>query len=345
MSATVARVIEFIDGEVLGSVASREAAGDYPHDLAARMRELGLFGLPISREYGGSAAPIDECARVLEEVGRGWASLADLLSTHFTAARLIQEVGSEEQRRRYLPAMAAGDSIGGIALTERAVGSDLRAVELTARREGDGYVLEGEKFLITHVDHADPMVVFARVVGEDSRAEGYRFFLVAQEDEGVRTQGDLTKLGHKNVEFGGFALDAVRLGVDRALEGRDGDGFAHLLSVINFGRLWVASGSLGIARRALEVAVEQTASREAFGSPLAENPAVVDRLGEMSVRTESARALVERLGRALADPSLLPRRAVGSLAATAKIVASRAAVENGAKSLELHGGLGFTTER
>jgi alkylation response protein AidB-like acyl-CoA dehydrogenase len=336
-------VRDFVDRDVIPVVRRREHEGGYAADLLQRMRGIGLAGLPAPVEYGGIGASVSLSAAVFEELGRGWIALADMLSPHFAATKLLTTFGTADQRERFLPALAAGEDFGAIALTEPVAGSDLRNVELTAVLGEGGYRVNGTKTMITHASHAATVLTLCQVKDADGASQGLGVLVLRPfEDAGVTTTGDIEKLGHRGVDLGEVVCADAWVGSDRLLGGTAGTGLRQVMSAVNDGRIFVGAGALGMAQRAWELAAGYTKEREAFGGPLVDLPVVRGKLAEMWVQVAGARALLREACR-LADGQA-PRAELITAAAVAKVAASRAATEVSLAAMQLHGGYGYTTE-
>ncbi len=338
----VAALNQFVDERIIPVSNELEPAGTYPQVLVDELKQLGAFGIPIKEEYGGLGGNLFLTAEVFEALGRGWIAVGDIFSTHFTAVRLIQEYGTDAQKDEFLPSLAAGDLIGGIALTEPHAGSDLRSVRSTATETHNGYVLKVSKTMITHIQHADPILTLVRMRRKDGSDDGYGVFIIRQGEEGVTTTGSLGKLGHVGCELGEVFCDQLEVPADRLLGGTSGLGLRQMLGGMDYGRVYIAAGALGQAQRAFDLALKYTGERVAFGSKLAEMPVVKTRLADMYMEIAKSRSLIKEACRLILAGG---QREVGSrAAAVAKICASDAGVFCAKTSMQLHGGYGFTKE-
>src|SRR5580693_7987219 len=181
----VEAVRRFVDRDVIPTASELEHNDEYPHALVARMKELGLFGATIPEAYGGLGLSFISYARIMAELSRGWMSLAGVINSHLIMAYIITHHGTDEQRKRFLPAMAAGEKRGGLALTEPHAGSDVQSIRTTATREGDNYVLRGSKMFITNARHGTMLAVAAKTDPKATPAYvGISLFAVEKNEHG-----------------------------------------------------------------------------------------------------------------------------------------------------------------
>jgi alkylation response protein AidB-like acyl-CoA dehydrogenase len=333
-------VRQFIERDVLPTVAERERADAYPSDLLPTLADLGVLGMSIPEEYGGSELDLVGYALAFEELARGWMGLASIVGSSGSGCWLIARYGTEEQRRRYLPDLAAGRRVSGIALTEPTTGSDLKAVRLLATRQGDRYVVTGTKTMITQARHADPLVVLAVTDPAASPPHrGMSLLLVEQATPGRSISTDIGKLGHKGVELCEVVFDEAEVPAANLLGEVEGVGLHQMLSALDRGRIYMAAASVGIARASLEAATRYANEREAFGQPIGQHQAVKLKLARMAIAVNASRLLtldaarrIDRDGRASSE------------AAMAKILASETAIECSMDAMRILGGYGFTVD-
>jgi alkylation response protein AidB-like acyl-CoA dehydrogenase len=257
----VAAVRRFVEAEVRPVAAALEHADEYPHGLVARMRALGLFGALIPAEYGGLGLDVTTYARVIEEICRGWMSLAGVVNSHTMATLIVLHHGTDAQRRGWLPRFASGEARGGLCLTEPHAGSDVQAIRTTARRAGDHYVLDGSKMFITNgrEGHA-----FALLAVTDPRAQprhrGMSCFIVEKGDPGFRVVKSLAKLGYKGVDTVELLFDGCRVPAANLVGGVEGRGFGQVMSGLETGRINIAARCVGVAQAAYEDALARARS-------------------------------------------------------------------------------------
>jgi len=330
----------FVERDVLPVVAARERADEYPADLLPTLAGLGVLGMTIPTELGGSGLDLVGFALVFEELARGWMGLASVVGSSASGTWLIARYGTESQRAKYLADLAAGTRMSGIALTEPDTGSDLKAIKLAARRDGDDFVVSGTKTMITQAVHADPLVVLAVTDPDASpRHRGMSLLAVERGTAGCSTATTIGKLGHKGVELCEVSFDDARVPVANLLGGEQGRGLYQMLSALDRGRIYMAASSVGIARAALEAATRYAVDRVAFGKPIGEHQAIKLKLADMAIRVEAARSLTLDAAR------LLDRGAeAGTQAAMAKVFASEAAIHCSMEAMRVLGGYGFTID-
>lgn len=319
---------------------SREAdeRSVFPLQLVKRMGDLGFLGAPLAPAYGGGLDAI--CYALLcEELGRVDASVRGFLTVHTGLVSLcLQEWGTDEQRRRYLPLLASGEWIGCYALTEPRAGSDAASMETTASEEGGSYVLNGEKIWITNGASARLAIVFA----SHDRAAGHRgicAFLVETDAPGfLREKMPGHELGHRAAEHVHITLDACRV-PQNALLGEPGAGFKVAMSALDRGRLGVAAGAVGIAQACLDACVTYTKQRRQFGRRLADFQMLQATLADMAADVEAARLLVYQA--AWARDQGQPTTKLTSIA---RLFATEAALKAASEAVLMHGNRGYSNE-
>jgi len=337
----------FVDKDVVPVASELEHADEFPTRLVETMKAMGLFGSTIPEEYGGLGLGLDTYALVQMELARGWVTLPGIMNGSFIAATMILLHGTEEQRRRHLPRLASAEVRAAFSMSEPHAGSDVQSIRTTARRDGDDYVLDGQKMWVTNAWRAGLIAVLAKT---DPAAEpahrGMTGFLVEKEPEaeapGLRIpMPPLRKLGYKGVETTELLFDGFRTPAESVLggEGGVGNGFKYFMSGIEVGRVNVAARGAGLARAALDDALRYAREREAFGKPIAGHQAVQLMLAKMATRAEAARLLVLQAAQA---------RAAGERAdleaGMAKYFATEAAQENALDCMRIHGGYGYSLE-
>jgi alkylation response protein AidB-like acyl-CoA dehydrogenase len=317
---------EFAERE-LRPVAPRE---QFPPDLLAKAARAGLTSYAIPREHGGGGVDHVTSALIAEELSWGCAGLAATIQATMFPVRPLLRFGSEEQRRRYLPRLASeGGCLAAIAFTEPHAGSDLAAIRATARRDGEAYVLEGEKCYVTNGGIAEITLVFAKLDGAITA------FLLERDDPGVLAGRVEDKLGLRASHTGSLLLDGARIPHDR-LVGGEGEGFAVALDFFQVSRPQVAAGAVGLARAAFEHATAYAREREAFGEPLIARQGISFKLAEMGMAIEAARLLVWRAA-ALVDAG----EDAGLAGSYAKAWAADTAMQVTTEAVQVLGGAGI----
>jgi alkylation response protein AidB-like acyl-CoA dehydrogenase len=278
---------------------------------------------------------------VFEELARGWMGLASVVGSSASGAYLISQFGTDAQKNEYLPGLAAGERTSGIAMTEPSVGSDLKNIRLTAVRDGDNYVLNGTKTMITQARHASPLVVMVRTdpTAQPPHRGGMSLLLIEQTDVGYSVGKDMKKLGHKGLELCELSFEDAIVPADRLLGTTEGQGFYQMMSALDRGRIYMAGASIGIARASLEAATKYATERQAFGQRIGDFQAVKLKLANMALRIDASRLLMIN---ASARTQLDGRASVES--AMAKVFASETCIEASLEAMRIHGGYGYTTE-
>ena len=343
----VASVREWVEREVMPVASDLEHADEYPAELVAAMKELGLFGVTIPEEYGGLGLDLETYVRIQIELARGWMSLSGALNTHFISAWMIKEHGTEEQRDRYLPAMARGERHFAHSMTEPHAGSDVQAIRTRAVPDGDAYVITGQKMWATNALRGTNVMLLA-VTDPDAepRHRGMTAFIVdkepgREEQPGLSISGPLKKLGYKGVETVAMSFDGFRVPAANVLGGEAGvnEGFKYFMGGIELGRVNIAARAVGIATAAFEAAIRYAQQREAFGKPIAHHQAIQLKLAQMATKIEAARVLTLEAAR---------RKAAGERAdleaGMAKYFATEAAQDNALDAMRIHGGYGYSPE-
>jgi alkylation response protein AidB-like acyl-CoA dehydrogenase len=332
----VATVRRFVANEVIPVAAEFEREDRFPTDIVAGMRELGLFGITIPEAYGGLGLDLLTYVGVIEELAYGWMTLSGVLNTHTMAATLIMYHGSDEQKERFLPQMAAGDRRGALSLSEPDAGSDTRNISCRAVRDGDEYVVNGTKSWVTNGELAGVVALAART------EEGISAFIVEKDPgprfEGITVQSHVGKLGYRGIETVEMSYSDHRVPVANLI-GEPGRGLPQILGVLEVGRINIASRAVGVARAAFDAAIAYAQDRVTFGKPIAQHQAIQLKLADMGTRLEAARLLTKNAAE---------RKAAGLRcdveAGMAKLFASETAMELATDAMRIHGGVGYTTD-
>ena len=330
---------EFVKREVLPVASTMEHADEYPTHLVERMKEMGLFGATIPEEYGGLGLDTVTYARIIEEMSKGWMSLTGILNSHLIMAYIVATFGTEEQKQRFLPLMATGEKRGGICITEPDAGTDVQAITTRAVRDGDDYVVNGTKMLITNGRNGN---TFALVCKTDFTAEpAYRGIsvIIAEKGSGFSVARDIPKLGYKGVDTSELVFDDYRVPAANLVGGEEGRGFSQVMSGLELGRINVAARAVGVARAALEAAVTYAQQRKTFGKPIADHQAIQLKLGDMATQVQAARLLVEHAAQKKSQG-----HRVDLEAGMAKLFASEMCLQVSTEALRIHGGYGYTKD-
>ena len=290
----VEAVRRFVDREVMPVASELEHNDEYPHALVAKMKELGLFGATIPQAYGGLGLSFVSYARLMAELSRGWMSLAGVINSHLIMAYIIANHGSDEQKPRFLPAMATGEKRGGLALTEPHAGSDVQSIRTTATRSGDDYVLSGTKMFITNARYGTMLAVAAKTnPGAQPPYAGISMFAVEKNEQGPTVSRQLKKLGYKGLDTCEVLFEELPVPAGNLIGNREGEGFKQVMSALEVGRINVAARAVGVGQAAFDSAIRYAQQRTAFGKPIAQHQAVQLLLADMGTRLQAAKLLVD----------------------------------------------------
>jgi alkylation response protein AidB-like acyl-CoA dehydrogenase len=338
----VATVREFVDKEVKPTVREREHANEYPEAWIEQMKRIGIYGLAIPEEYGGTPVSMPCYVLVTQELARGWMSLAGAMGGHTVVAKLLSLFGTEEQKRRYLPPMATGELRATMALTEPGGGSDLQNMSTTALPDGaDDSVLlvNGSKTWISNARRSGLIALLCKTdPAATPRHTGISVLLV-EHGRGLTVSRDLPKLGYKGVETCELSFDGYRVPVSAILGGRPGKGFSQMMKGLETGRIQVAARALGVATAALEDALDYAQQRESFGQPIWKHQSVGNYLADMATKLTAARQLTRYAAERYDGGERCDMEA-----GMAKLFASEVAMEIALNAVRIHGGYGYSTE-
>src|SRR5256884_1953586 len=336
----------FVDKEIIPHAQHLEHDDIYPADIVDGMREMGLFGLTIAEEYGGLGESLLTYALVVEELSRGWMSISGIVNTHFMVAYMVSQHGSPEQKQRLLPRMADGSVRGAFSMSEPGCGSDVSAILSRAERDGDTFVLNGQKMWLTNGAYSSVVATLVKTeLGADSVYGNMTTFLLEKEPgfgetaPGLKIPGKIEKMGYKGVETTEMVLDDHRVPASAVLGAAPGTGFAQMMDGIEVGRVNVAARACGISIRAFELAIGYAQLRHTFGEPLYKHQAIAFKLAEMGTKIEAAHGLMVNAAR-LKDAG--QRNDVE--AGMAKLLASEYCAEVVQESFRIHGGYGYSKE-
>jgi alkylation response protein AidB-like acyl-CoA dehydrogenase len=331
-------VRDFCESEVKPHAAKWDAAEAFPHEVVKKLGELGLLGMVVPEEYGGTALGALGIAVVVEEVARHDGSLALTVASHNgLGTSHILKFGSEALRRRYLPALASGEKLAAWGLTEPGSGSDAAGMRTSAVKRGDRWVLNGTKLFITQGTVGQVFVVLA-VTDPERRQKGVTAFVLEKGMKGFTQRPIHGKLGMRSSDTAELHLEDVEL-PDENRVGEVGRGFVNTLQILDKGRITIGALGVGLARGALEEARSYAKERRTFGRPIAEHQAIAFMLADMATETAAARLLVHRAA-ALADRG----EPFGREAAMGKLFASEAAMRATTRAIQIHGGHGYTRD-
>jgi hypothetical protein len=329
----VEQVRRFAEERIRPGTAERDREHRFPEELIPELGELGLLGMLVEERWGGAGLDALTYVLAIEELARVCPATAVTVSvTNSVCCWPIQQFGSDELRRRVLPELAGG-ALGGFGLTEPSSGSDAGSLRTTAVRDGDAWVLDGEKAWITNAGYARYYVVVARTDPAAGK-RGLSAFVVPADAPGFAVGAPEEKLGLRASRTAPLVFTACRVPAGNLL-GAEGEGFKIALATLDHSRLGIAAQAVGIHRRALELAAEYARDRVQFGRPIAEHQAIQFKLAQTATELAAARALTHSAA------AREHAREAGRLAAQAKLYASEAANRACAESLQIHGGNGF----
>ena len=338
--AVIDEVRRFVDREVIPVAHDLEKNDTYPYELVDKLKTLGVFSATISEAYGGLGFDLMTYVQIIEHLSRGWMSLAGIVNTHILVAYMIATYGTEEQRRRFLPLMAEGDKRGGICISEANAGSDVQAITMTAVRDGEDYVLNGSKLWVTNGIHGSIFAVLARTNAEIYPPyRGMSVFIVEKGTPGLSVSRTFEKLGYKGVETAELVFDHVRVPAARLLGGAEGDGFMHVMSGLEVGRINVAARAVGVAQAAFNDSIRYAQQRSTFGKPIAQHQAIQLKLADMATKIEAARLLLQQAAQKKDRGERCDLEA-----GMAKLFATEMCQEVTLEAMRIHGGFGYTKE-
>jgi alkylation response protein AidB-like acyl-CoA dehydrogenase len=346
-------VRNFADNEIIPVAEGFDAQDAFPEAIVEQMKELGLFGVTIPEQYGGMGLDLTTYAMIVEELSRGWISISGVVNTHFIGAYLLMNFGSEEQKEHFLPKMATGEIRAAFSLSEPEVGSDVQGIKSTATKGEDGnWELNGQKMWVTN--GLGSGVVFV-LMKSDPKAEppykGMTCFITEKEPwaekntgeyEGLEIPPKIKKMGYKGVESTELVYSGYKCPPERILGGEEGGlgkGFVQMMDALEVGRVNVAARGVGIAQRALELALRYSQERKTFGKPIAQHQAIQFKLADMATKVEAARLLTMKAAR-MKDAGERSDLEAGM----AKLLASETGKEVVEEAFRIHGGYGYSKE-
>ncbi len=344
-------VHDFVDGEIIPNAQRLEHADEYPADIVAGMKDMGIFGLMIPEEYGGLGESLLTYALCVEEIARGWMSVSGIINTHFIVAYMLMQHGTAEQKQHYLPRMATGEVRGAFSMSEPGCGSDVSAITSRAVRDAatGEWVLNGQKMWLTNGGSSSLVAVLVRTdEGSDEADSVYRkmsTFLIEKPPgfgevlPGLTIPGKIEKMGYKGVDTTELVMDSVRLPDSALLGGRSGQGFYQMMDGVEVGRVNVAARACGVAQRAFELGIAYAQQRVTFGKVIAEHQAVAFRLADMATKVEAAHQMMIMAARKKDSGERNDLEA-----GMAKYLASEYCRDVVEDSFRIHGGYGYSKE-
>ena len=330
-------VRDFAKTEIEPFIEQMEA-GEFPRHLLKKMGELGLMGITAPAEYGGAEMDFTSYIIAIHELSKVSAVMGVILSVHTSVGtNPILYFGNEDQKKKYVPKLASGESIGAFCLTEPSAGSDAGSLKTKAVRDGDHYVLDGAKVFITNGGEADVYIVFAST-NPEAGSRGISAFIVEKNTPGLIIGKDERKMGLHGSRTVQLTFENMRVPAENLL-GQEGDGFKIALANLDVGRIGIAAQSLGIAEAALEAATAYAKERIQFGKPIAQQQGVGFKLADMATAVEAAKLLVYRAANMRSEGL-----SCGKEASMAKLFASQTAMDTAIEAVQIFGGYGYTED-
>jgi alkylation response protein AidB-like acyl-CoA dehydrogenase len=351
--AIIEMVHQFVDEQIIPNAEHYDHEDSFPEPIVEQMKELGLFGVTIAEEYGGMGLDLSTYELIVEELSRGWISISGVVNTHFIGVYLLQQFGSEEQKQKYLPKMATGEMRAAFSLSEPEVGSDVQGIKTGAKKGDDGkYEINGQKMWVTNGLGSSLVFLLAKTDPNAEKAhQGMTCFITEKEPwvgentgeyAGLIVPPKIKKMGYKGVESTELVYDGYKCPAENILGGEEAGlnkGFPQMMDALEVGRVNVAARGVGIAQRALELALQYSQERKTFGKPIANHQAIQFKLADMATKLEAAR-LVTRKAANMKDAGIRSDLEAGM----AKLIASETGKECVEECFRIHGGYGYSKE-
>jgi alkylation response protein AidB-like acyl-CoA dehydrogenase len=345
-------VRQFVDEQVIPIAEEYDHEDKFPEGVVEQMKELGLFGVTIPEEYGGMGLDLTTYAMIVEELSRGWISVSGIVNTHFIGSYLLMKFGTDEQKQEFLPRMATGEIRAAFSLSEPGLGSDVQAISTRAKKTDGHWEINGTKMWVTNGLMSGVVFLLAKSDPDASPPyKGMTCFICEKEPGAAENTGDwagleippkIKKMGYKGVESTELVFDGYRCPAENVLGGEDeglGKGFVQMMDALEVGRVNVAARGVGIAQRALELALRYSQERKTFGKPIAQHQAIQFKLADMVTKVEAARLLTLKAAR-MKDAGQRSDLEAGM----AKLFASEAGKEVVEEAFRIHGGYGYSKE-
>lgn len=336
---------EFVENEVYPVADDLEHRDEFPEAIVEQLKELGLFGLTVREEFGGAGMDLLTYALVVVELARGWMSLSGVLNTHFMACYLIDKFGTDDQKQRFLPRLAAGEIRASLSMSEPGAGSDVQAIATKAIRDGDDYVVNGTKMWVTNGLRSGLVVLLVKTDPAASPAHKGMSILLVEKDpgveefEGITIPPNIAKMGYKGVETTELVFEDHRVPAANLLGASEGRGFQQVLDGIEVGRVNVSARAVGVATRAFEEAIAYSQNRVAFGKKIAHHEGITFMLAEMGTKLQAARLMLLSAAKKKTDGSRADLEAGMS-----KLFCAEACHQIVTDALRIHGGYGYSKE-
>ena len=329
---------QFLERDVKPVAHDLEAADEYPSEIADKMAELGLYGATISPKYGGLGLSAGTYVKIVERMSAVWMSVTGLYNAHLIMAAAVERFGTDDQKSAWLPRFATGELRGGVALTEPDCGTDLQGIRTKAVRDGDDYVIDGNKMWITNSLEGNVLAVLVKTDPKADPAHKGMSLLLTEKSAGYEGH-KLDKLGYRGIDTGELQFDGVRVPAENLIGGEEGRGLQQILAGLELGRINVAARGVGLARACLDELLAYAQNRKTFGKPICQHQAIQIKLADMATRVEASQALVERAAAAYDTGQRCDMEA-----GMAKLFATEAALENSLEAMRIHGAYGYSKE-
>ncbi|HIF72720.1 MAG TPA: acyl-CoA dehydrogenase [Dehalococcoidia bacterium] len=337
-SQLLSAVRDFVRREAAPQAAEHDENDTYPTELVDQMAEMGLFGMTVPEEYGGLGVDVLTFAMVFEEISKVWMSLTGPIGSHSMLTFAINKHGTEAQKQRWLPDLATGKKRGGLALTEPGGGTDVAAMQTYAVKDGEEYVINGNKQFITNGRNGDVFFLLAKTdMNTDPAYKGITGF-IAEKGPGFTSGKDLNKLGYRGVDTSELVFQDYRISANEVI-GEEGQGFYQAMDALETGRINVAARAVGLAEGAFEAAIKYSQQRETFGRPISSRQTIQNMLADMATKIHAARLMTH-------DAAEKKNRGerVDTEAGMAKLYASEICAQVTMDAMRIHGGIGYIKE-
>ena len=339
-------VRDFVDREVIPVADEMEHRDEYPEKIVEQMKEMGLFGVTIPEEFGGLGQSLTLYALIGVEISRGWMGLSGIMNTHFMTGYLIKKHGTEEQKQKYLPMLATGEVRAALSMSEPGAGSDVAAITCKALKDGDSYIVDGQKMWVTNGLRSGIVTLLCKTdPASPNPRKGMSILLVEKTPDeekpadGLIVGKNIPKLGYKGVETTELTFEGHRVPTTQLLGNEEGQGFYQIMDGIEVGRLNVAARAVGVATRAFEEAIAYAQIRSAGGKIISEHQGIQFMLAEMGTKLEASKLMLLNAAQ---------KKDAGERsdleAGMAKLFASEACAEITLDALRIHGGYGYSAE-
>ena len=341
VGADIVRTVRrWVDEQVIPTADALEHAGAFPTQLHRDMVDMGLYSITFSPDYGGLGLSYETYSAVIEEICRGWMGLGGIINGNAIDGYALESWGTDEQKQRFLPGLASGEVQAAFSITEPNAGTDAQAIRTTAVRDGDDYVVNGNKLFVTNGDRAGVFLTMVKTdPGAQPRHRGISALLVEPDTPGFSTGRLIDKLGYKGPGTTELFFEDARVPARNLLGGVEGRGFQHMIGALEIGRINVASRAVGVSQAAFDDSIRYAQQRETMGVPIAQHQAIQLKLADMATKIRAARLLTRDAARTK-DRGARADLDVGM----AKLFATEVALECTLEALRIHGGIGYTKE-